>query len=149
MLLPLRLNSCIQNKTKQNETPKLEEVSWVDKSCLGTKGDAHSIKSTTPSSGMSLCRELQIPFISPGVQAGFPFDHSHLLPPTAGWISRKHRQGRLGHSSCSAKGVESHRNNNLIMKGRIWPWFFLFPLLCVNTKTKSVTWSILREKGKG
>lgn len=55
----------------------------------------------------------------------------------------------LGHSSHSAKRVESHKNNDLIMKERIWPWFFLFSILWVNTKTKSVTWSILWGEGEG
>lgn len=75
---------------------------------------------------------------------------SQPLAPShsAGWISRKHSQGRLGHSSCSAKGVESHRNDNFIMKGRTWPWFSLFPILSINTKTKSRTWSILWGEGE-
>lgn len=46
------------NKKTKSEQNEIKEVPWVDKSCLGTKGDAHSIKSTKPSSGMSLWREL-------------------------------------------------------------------------------------------
>lgn len=60
MLQPLRLNSCILNNNNQ----KIKEVPRVDGSCLGTKGDAHSLKAQSlpqicPSEGN--CKSMLFP----------------------------------------------------------------------------------------